>query len=158
MHLRWGVVFILFLLLTVLRHTSEVYMLLLDLKRLTADACLILPSVSRVFNIAGTPQNLSAWPVLPTYQTGHTITCYADANPPATYVWQNLKTLEYTVGDSFVIYADMLGYQLMRCTAQNTMMGLNYTREFYLDVYVNGEQPLAQLFHTQAIVRRYNYH
>jgi hypothetical protein len=131
-----------------------VYVLLLDLKRLTADACLILPSVSRVFNIVGTPQNIIAWPIPPYYQTGQTITCNADANPPATYAWQNLKTSEYTVGDSFVTRADMLGYQMMRCTARNTMMGLNYTRDIFIDVYVHGEHPLAPLFQTQAIIRR----
>lgn len=83
------------------------------------------------------PTNMTAWPIQAAYEVGQTITCYADANPEASYVWQSLRTSEVWYGDTFTTRADMVGYQLMRCTARNTLQGFDYTRDYFLDVYIN---------------------
>jgi hypothetical protein len=88
---------------------------------------------------------MTATPIQATYEIGQTVTCYADANPEATYVWQSLKTSEFWYGESFTTREDMVGYQLMRCTARNTLQGFDYTRDFFLDVYVDGKRQAAPL-------------
>lgn len=81
---------------------------------------------------------MRAYPVQPLYDIGQIITCSADAKPTPTYLWQNVYTNEIWYSDSFTVREDMVGYQLIRCQAQNVIGGLTYTNDFYLDVYVNG--------------------
>jgi hypothetical protein len=83
------------------------------------------------------PGNVTAFPIQSSYEIGQTITCTADANPEATFIWQNIRTGEIIYGASFVTREDLVGYQLMRCTASNVLQGVTYNRDFFLDVYVN---------------------
>jgi len=95
-----------------------------------------LSPTNQVF-VYWSPTNMTAWPIQATYEIGQQITCWADANPDATYSWQSLRTSEVWYGDSFTARADMVGYQLMRCTARNTLQGFDYSRDYFLDVYIN---------------------
>jgi hypothetical protein len=83
------------------------------------------------------PNNVIASPIKASYEIGETITCTADAYPEATFVWQSLRNSEFWYQDSFTTRDDMVGYQLMRCTARNTIQGFDYIRDYFLDVYVN---------------------
>jgi hypothetical protein len=84
------------------------------------------------------PTNVVVTPIQASYEIGQTITCSADAYPEATFQWQSLRNSELWFSESFTIREDMVGYQLMRCTARNTIQGFDYTRDQFLDVYVNG--------------------
>jgi hypothetical protein len=83
------------------------------------------------------PTNMTAYPIQASYEIDQSISCWADANPLATYQWQSLRTSEFWYSDTFTTREDMVGYQLMRCTASNTMQGELYTKDYFLDVYVN---------------------
>jgi len=83
------------------------------------------------------PTNLKATPIQEYYEVGQTITCTADAFPEATIQWESLKDSERWFSDSFEIRADMVGYQLMRCSARNTILGIVNIRDIFIDVYVN---------------------
>jgi hypothetical protein len=84
------------------------------------------------------PQNMTATPTKASYEIGEEVTCWADAFPTANYVWQSLRTSEFWYSDKFTTTESMIGYQLMRCTAMNNLDGYDYTRDLFLDVYVNG--------------------
>lgn len=90
------------------------------------------------------PTNMTAYPLLASYDIGATITCWADAYPPPSYQWQSLRTSEFWYTQSFTTREDMVGYQLMRCTARNSMQGFDYTRDFFLDVYVSAPTTTAE--------------
>jgi len=83
------------------------------------------------------PTNVIASPIQAAYEIGQTITCTADAYPDATFTWQSLRNSEVWNSDSFETREDMVGYQLMRCTARNTILGYSYTKDYFLDVYIN---------------------
>jgi len=83
------------------------------------------------------PQNMSATPTLASYEIGQDVVCWADAYPDAIYTWQSLRTSDMWFSDTFTTTAAMVGYQLMRCTAKNTLQGYDYSRDLFLDVYVN---------------------
>jgi hypothetical protein len=83
------------------------------------------------------PDNMTATPMKASYAIGEQITCWADAWPTANYVWQSLRTSEFWYDDSFTTREDMVGYQLMRCTATNSLGGYDYTKDLFLDVYVD---------------------
>ena len=91
-----------------------------------------------VYLSAGAPKDVTASPIQASYAIGVTVTCSADANPSATFSWQSLRTSENWFSASFTTREDMVGYQLMRCTARNTLQGTEYTRDYFLDVYVDG--------------------
>jgi hypothetical protein len=84
-----------------------------------------------------TPTNMTAYPLQASYEIGDRVTCWADANPTATYQWQSLATNEIWTNESFVTRPDMVGFQTMRCTARNTIMDKDYTQDLFIDVYVN---------------------
>jgi hypothetical protein len=54
----------------------------------------------------------------------------------ATYVWQNMRTLEWWLSNSFTIREDMVGNQTMRCHAQNTINGVDYNADYFVELYV----------------------
>lgn len=83
------------------------------------------------------PTNMTAYPIQASYEIGDTITCWADAFPSPSYMWQSLRTSQQWFTQSFTTTVDMVGYQLMRCQARNTMIGYDYTKDYFLDVYVN---------------------
>lgn len=83
------------------------------------------------------PGNMTAYPIQATYEIGQTVTCWADAFPIPEYSWQSLRNSEQWFSSSFTTHAGMVGYQLMRCTAKNNIIGFDYQRDFFLDVSVN---------------------
>jgi hypothetical protein len=89
------------------------------------------------------PTNITAWPIQAAYEIGDTVTCWADANPTAVYQWQSLRTSEFWYAATFETREDMVGYQLMRCTARNSMQGYDYTKDLFVDVYVNAKTTTA---------------
>jgi hypothetical protein len=82
------------------------------------------------------PKNMYSSPVYYQYEVGQTITCFADAFPMATYVWQNMRTLEWWLSNSFTIREDMVGNQTMRCHAQNTINSVDYNADYFVELYV----------------------
>lgn len=76
-------------------------------------------------------------PVKTSYVVGETLTCSADALPPATYLWQNLRTNAIYSGATLTIPEPWEGYnQTLRCQAQNTIEGTNYPSNVFLNVDV----------------------
>jgi hypothetical protein len=83
------------------------------------------------------PKNLYAEPIKPYYVVGENITCTADAFPPATYSWQNMRTLQIYAGRVFTITPDMVGFnQTLRCEAKNTIQGFVYSDNLFVVAFV----------------------
>jgi hypothetical protein len=71
------------------------------------------------------------------YNVGDVITCRCDANPDAWYFWVNTRTFEYIYQQDFVIPQEWEGFsQVMRCTATNTILNVNYTMDLSVTVNV----------------------
>lgn len=84
------------------------------------------------------PTSLQASPVKVKYEVGDVITCTADAFPPATFFWQNLRTNQITSGASVTVDSTWQGFnQSMRCEARNTIEGTVYSNNIFLAVDVN---------------------
>jgi hypothetical protein len=83
------------------------------------------------------PKNLYATPIKPEYMVGDVITCVADAFPPPSYQWQNLRTLEAVVGNKYTITAALQGFnQTLRCEAKNVIQGFIHTDNLLMPAYV----------------------
>jgi hypothetical protein len=83
------------------------------------------------------PRNHTQTPVQQTYQVGDVLTCYADAWPPSSYLWQNLRTGVISVGNTLEIPSSYLGFnQSVRCEAANVIEGTNYVSNVFLAVDV----------------------
>lgn len=73
------------------------------------------------------------------YDVGDNVTCFADANPPASFQWQNMRTLVTTPGPSFTVTPDFEGLTTtMRCQAQNNIQGVTYSGNLFTDITVLG--------------------
>jgi hypothetical protein len=84
------------------------------------------------------PTDLKASPIKQKYEVGDVLTCTADAFPPATFFWQNLRTNQITSGPSVTIDSAWQGYnQSMRCEARNTIEGTVYSNNIFVAVDVN---------------------
>jgi len=65
------------------------------------------------------PQDISYSPVKSSYEIGDTLTCSADANPLATYVWTDvLANIDY-VSTTLTITESMVGPAIFRCEVTN---------------------------------------
>jgi hypothetical protein len=83
------------------------------------------------------PKNLYIVPIKAEYVENEALTCFADAYPPPSYQWQNMRTLEIYQGQEFRVRPDMVGYnQTMRCQAQNLIQGFVYSANLFQPVYV----------------------
>jgi hypothetical protein len=83
------------------------------------------------------PRNHTQTPVQTTYQVGDILTCSADAWPPSSYLWQNLRTGVITQGATHEITSNYLGFnQSVRCEAANVIEGTNYVSNVFLAVDV----------------------
>jgi hypothetical protein len=83
------------------------------------------------------PKNLTATPTKPVYEVGDIITCVADANPTATYYWQNVRTQQYYNSANYVITEDMRGMNdQLRCHAQNIIQGYIYAANYFINAFV----------------------
>jgi hypothetical protein len=71
------------------------------------------------------------------YEVGDIITCVADANPTATYYWQNVRTQQYYNSANYVITEDMRGMNdQLRCHAQNIIQGYIYAANYFINAFV----------------------
>jgi len=83
------------------------------------------------------PMNMDATIQKPSYVAGDTLTCTSDAWPPATYMWQNLRTNQITQGATVRIDEAWVGFnQSLRCEARNEIEGTLYTQNIFLPVDV----------------------
>ena len=85
----------------------------------------------------GPPQNTRAEPLKDVYAVGDVITCTADANPAASYLWQNTRTLETFPSRTLSVTESMRGeVTLMRCEAKNLIEDEVYTQSILLYIVV----------------------
>jgi hypothetical protein len=85
------------------------------------------------------PAGTYADPLKSVYQVGDTLTCYTDAYPEANYRWQNMRTLEETVGAVFTFPESLAGTnQSMRCQVQNVILGFVYYDNIFVASLVQG--------------------
>jgi hypothetical protein len=82
------------------------------------------------------PKNMYITPDFPDYDVGTAITCFADAFPAATIYWQNLDTSEVWSSPTFVIRADLVGENRMRCHAENYINGQLYFNDYFVVITV----------------------
>lgn len=83
------------------------------------------------------PKNLYRTPEQDMYEIGDVIECLADANPSATYYWQNLDTLELYDDSRLLVTDRLVGSQRMRCHAENTIGEVLYTNDYFFNLTVN---------------------
>jgi hypothetical protein len=84
------------------------------------------------------PKNMSATPLKTAYVAGDVITCNSDAKPDPVYVWTNMRTLvEEAPGQTFTITPALEGFeQVMRCNAQNVILGSTFSQDLFIDAFV----------------------
>jgi hypothetical protein len=83
------------------------------------------------------PKNMYVEPMRPAYAVGDVLTCYADANPDATYKWQNMLTLVTSDGQTYTITEDMVGLNTtLRCQAVNIIQGFIFSENLFIPAYV----------------------
>jgi hypothetical protein len=83
------------------------------------------------------PMNMSASPLKENYEAGDTLTCVADAWPPATFMWQNLRTNQIFQGATVTIQSAWVGYnQSLRCEARNEIEGTIYSQNIFIPTNV----------------------
>lgn len=83
------------------------------------------------------PKDMYIAPDKQYYDVGDNVTCFADANPPASFQWQNMRTLVTTPGPSFTVTPDFEGLTTtMRCQAQNNIQGVTYSGNLFTDITV----------------------
>jgi len=84
------------------------------------------------------PTAMQAFPLKQSYEVGDIIACTADAFPPPSYFWQNLRTNQITVGAQVRIDEAWQGFnQSMRCEARNTIETVIYSNNIFVPVDVN---------------------
>lgn len=94
-------------------------------------------SPTNLINVHWPPVNLTVKPAQTVFEVDDTITCEADANPQAVYIWQSLRTSEIWYNNPVTLRSDMVGYQMMRCTARNVLQEVSYSRDIFVEVTVN---------------------
>ena len=84
------------------------------------------------------PQQLEVTPIKDSYDIGDVLTCTADSNPPAAFVWTNMRTLiQEPVGPTFIITEELAGLeQVMRCHAEVFIEGSLFTQNVFVNVSV----------------------
>lgn len=83
------------------------------------------------------PTALQASPIKILYEAGDVLTCTADAFPPATFLWQNMRTNQIFNGPTVRIDESWRGFnQSMRCEARNTIQGTIYSNNIFIPVDV----------------------
>lgn len=83
------------------------------------------------------PKNTFATPLQQFYQPGDLITCTTDAYPPATYMWQNMRTLEMFYNRVYIVPGTLAGTtQAFRCAVQNLIGGFVYSENIFIDMNV----------------------
>jgi len=83
------------------------------------------------------PKNMIATPEKTWYEVGDEITCDADAYPPPSFQWQNMRTLEWYPGQVYTVLPEDLGYnQTIRCQAMNLIQGFVYSGNLFLTLNV----------------------
>jgi hypothetical protein len=84
------------------------------------------------------PTNMLAAPIKIKYEVGDVIICTADAFPPPSYFWQNLRTNQITAGATVTVDSAWQGFnQSMRCEARNTIESTIYSNNIFVPVDVN---------------------
>lgn len=84
------------------------------------------------------PTSMAASPLKTKYEVGDVLTCTADAFPPPTFFWQNLRTNQITAGPTVPIDTAWQGFnQSMRCEARNTIEQTIYSQNIFIPVDVN---------------------
>lgn len=83
------------------------------------------------------PKDMYIAPEKQYYLVGDVVTCFADANPPASFQWQNMRTLDTSPGPSFTVTEDFEGLTTkMRCQAQNEIQEVIYSGDLFTDIIV----------------------
>lgn len=84
------------------------------------------------------PRNMEVAPIKPQYFVGDIITCSADSNPQATFIWTNMRTLVNELpGADFPVTNNLAGYdQVMRCHAEVFIEGSLFTQDTFVNVSV----------------------
>jgi len=83
------------------------------------------------------PKNMYVFPVKLEFEVGETITCFADALPPATYQWVNMDTGDVIYGQTVSVFYSWRGLNsTLRCLAWNSVDGAFYTDTYFLTAYV----------------------
>jgi len=83
------------------------------------------------------PKNAYVEPIKEAYVVGEVLTCHSDAWPTAAYQYQNMRTLQFFLTQTFTITPDLLGTnQTMRCQAQNIIQGFVYSANIFTNVDV----------------------
>jgi len=91
----------------------------------------------RIMYVRWAPTSLRATPIKDFYEVDDRINCTADAYPPATYIWTNMRTQQQTAGSVIVVAEEWLGHeQTLRCEARNTIGGFIYSGNILIEVNV----------------------
>lgn len=81
------------------------------------------------------PNGVDINPKKAQYEPGETLTCTSDAWPPATYLFQNMRTGQIYSGITMVLDSAWVGNnQSIRCEAKNMIEGTNYANQAFLAV------------------------
>jgi len=113
-----------------------------DLGQLPEDSATNVPTYTHTYRsptmfVYWGTKNLYAIPIKPDYVVGDTVTCYADAFPAAFYQWQNMRTLQLYISQSFTLISSHLGTNdTFRCQAQNLIFGFVYSQNLFINVNV----------------------
>jgi len=108
----------------------------------TNDEAANIPDYTDVFQsrqmfVYWGPMNMDATPQKTFYEPGDTLTCSADAWPPATFMWQNLRTNQITQGATVTVDGSWVGFnQSMRCEARNEIEGTIYSQNIFIPLDV----------------------
>lgn len=104
--------------------------------------------------LAGQPKALYYVPVQSSYDIGQTIECHADANPAASFFWQNMATNERW--DDYRLYVNdpMIGSQTVWCHAQNQIGHNVFSADMFFNLTVNRELHRRAHYHSSRCLFR----